>query len=329
MSKPEQWRRRQLETAQQLLDEHQFALRHGDLRSASDAVDEALVILEMARAEGVDDDLRRLEARAFNDRGLLYQRTDQREQARPLHRRAAEIVDEVDSFDDEFAATAATVYLNLGQIALFDQDFDAARQVNERAVDIVRDLRERGVEGTGPLALSIFQNETAVESYEQNFEKAESVAEEAVELAEELALSDSPSALGQAARICQQLSVQLFEADHEERALEWGRRAEQLSERTYEHVGDPALQLYIVSQINLISYYEQMRQYADAEDCLWKAIDVAGPDPEILQRGEHFYQECRKQADSRLEAGNLPRDEVEMGYEELTDLMDEAGVGST
>ena len=327
MTEPSKWRQEQLDKARELLDSGQQAFAHGDIRSADAAVDEALVILDMAEAEGSGDDVRRLRVRGLNDRGLFYQHLDEPDEARPLHHRAAEILEQIEDLDgDEFLTTAVAVYLNLGQIGIFDENIATARDATERGIEIAEDLVERSVRGAQSLALGLYQNQSAVESHDGDFDAAADAAEKALDLAESVADQGNPAAIGQAARICQQLSVQLFEADQYDDALEWGRRAEELSERTYNELGEQALHIYVVSQINLISYYEELHRFADAEDCLWKAIDVAGSDPEILERGQMFYEECRKQSDARLEKGNLPRDEVDMGYEDLREVMEDAGL---
>jgi tetratricopeptide (TPR) repeat protein len=321
------WKSQQLDMAREMIGEGQQALQQGDPESADTAAQEALALVDMAEAEGGGPRTRRLRIRALNDRGLFAQQRDDMAAARSLHGRASELLEQVDEIDDEeFETTAAAVHLNLGQVALMDNDYAEARDATERALELVEHLRERSAEGSGSLALGVYQNKTAVESFTENFDAAVEAADDALELAETLADRGNPAALGQVARICQQLSVRLFEDGQDGRALEWGRRAESLAERTYNHVGEQALHLYVVSQINLISYYEQLRKFADAEDCLWKAIEVAGPDPEIVERGEAFYEHCRKQADKRLEEGNLPRDEVEMGYEDLQDVMEDAGL---
>lgn len=321
------WQRQQLETAGDLLSEGQQAFQSADVESADACAEEALVILDMADAEGAGQEARQLRIRALNDRGLFAQQRDETDAAREYHREAASLLDTFDTLEgDEFKSTAAAVHLNLSQVSLFDNDFARARQSIGRAIDLVDDLREAGAEGAESLALGVFQNKTAVESFTEDFDAAAEAAENALEIAETLADHDQPAALGQAARVCQQLSVRLFEAGDHDAALDWGRRAEQLSERAYDHLGEQALHLYLVSQINLISYYEQLNQFADAEDCLWKAIEVAGPDPEIIERGQAFYEQCQKQADNRLQKGNLPRDEVEMGIEDLRDVAEDAGL---
>ena len=322
MSESTDWKEKQLETVRSLLADSQQAFQQGNLLVAGDRIDEALIILEMAEAEGVDEQLLELKARALNDRGLFHQHSDEPEQARPYHKRAADLIDELDAIEGDFQTTATAIYLNVGQIALFDEDYPAAREATDKALDLVDDLLDSGLPGAESLAMGVHQNKAGLEGQSGNFDAAAEAAEAALDLAEQLAEAGNPAALGQAARICQQFSVQLHEAGEFDRSIEWGERAEQLSERTYNELGDQALNLYVVSEINLISYYEQSRRFADAEDALWKAIDVAGADPELIERGEAFYEQCRKQSDKRLQQGNLPRDEVKMGYEDLQELTD-------
>ena len=327
MDETTDWQQRQLDTARDLLNDGQQAFQQGNLTGADATAEEALVILDMAEAEGADEPARRLRVRALNDRGLFAQQSDENERARQFHHQAASLLDEFDDLGDEdFQSTAGAVYLNLSQVALFENDYAEARRAVERAITIVDDLREASARGADSLALGVFQNKTAVESFTDHYDAAIDAAESALEIAESLADQGQHAALGQGARVCQQLSVRLFESGDHDRALDWGRTAEELSERAYNHLGEHALHLYLVSEINLISYYEQLNRFADAEDCLWKAIEVAGPDPEIIERGEAFYEHCRKQADGRLEKGNLPRDEVEMGYEDLQDVKNDAGL---
>jgi tetratricopeptide (TPR) repeat protein len=322
MSDSTDWKQKQLESVRSLLADSQQAFQQGNLPVAGDCIDEALIILDMAEAEGVDDTVRQVKARALNDRGLFHQHSDEPDQARPYHKRAADLLDELDAIEGEFQTTATAIHLNVGQIALFDEDYAAARKATDKALELVDGLVDSGLPGAESLAMGVHQNKAALEGQSGNFDSAAEAAETALELAEQLAEAGNPAALGQAARICQQFSVQLHQAGNYDRSIEWGERAEELSERTYNQLGDQALDLYIVSQINLISYYEQSRRFADAEDALWKAIDVAGANQELIERGQAFYEQCRKQSDKRLEQGNLPRDEVKMGYEDLQELVD-------
>ena len=100
-------------------------------------------------------------------------------------------------------------------------------------------------------------------------------------------------------------------------ALKWGKAAESQSEKAYEAAGEQVLPVYVTSQINLISFFEAVGSFALAENALFKALDVVGEHPQILERGVAFYEELKKLTDDKLEEGDLPRDEVNDSYEEV------------
>lgn len=63
----------------------------------------------------------------------------------------------------------------------------------------------------------------------------------------------------------------------------------------------------------LFDYQVIRGEYAEAEDGLFGLLETLGATPEVLTRGEQFYAHLRKISDAKLEAGGLPRDEVEEG----------------
>lgn len=322
----EQWLDAQLNAAEELAKIGSKALQQRRTNDGAAALEEAEVILDMAEEE--TDRLLQLRARVFNELGVVQQRKKQVEESRDYHARAAEICDELIESGTDFASNGAATYLNLSSVELALGDADRARQSGEKALTLLRAAREQAEGDDGgpdPLELGARQNLAVIYAQQGAWDEANEVMERAGEMAEELADAGRASFLAQFAQGCQQLSVILFEDERYEDALHWGREAEVMSERAYEALGQRVLPIYIISQINLISYNEKLGRYADGEDCLWKALDVAGDDPRILQRGVGFYETCRKQADKRLERGNLPRDEVEEGYEELRERVEAAG----
>lgn len=65
----------------------------------------------------------------------------------------------------------------------------------------------------------------------------------------------------------------------------------------------------------LFRYYDLAGRYALAEDVLFDIMDA---DPGIVGEGVRFYQRLRGKSDEDLNRGNLPRQEVEAGLQELT-----------
>jgi tetratricopeptide (TPR) repeat protein len=70
----------------------------------------------------------------------------------------------------------------------------------------------------------------------------------------------------------------------------------------------------------LIRYYEQTGAYAKAEDVLYDFLDATEDRERATDIGIAFYERLLDLGDDRLAAGDLPRDEVQAGLEELRQL---------
>lgn len=64
----------------------------------------------------------------------------------------------------------------------------------------------------------------------------------------------------------------------------------------------------------LMMFYERVGKFAKAEDALFALIDMSD---EYKDRGFAFYERLLQQPDAALEAGGLPRGEVEEGLSQL------------
>lgn len=69
--------------------------------------------------------------------------------------------------------------------------------------------------------------------------------------------------------------------------------------------------------LRLFRYYEEIGQYADAEDLLFEIIDAEPDSEEVRALGIAFFHRLLAQPDEALAAGNLPRTEVEAGLAEI------------
>ena len=69
------------------------------------------------------------------------------------------------------------------------------------------------------------------------------------------------------------------------------------------------------TKLRLLLYYEKAGNFAKAEDLLYDMIETG--QPEIIDRGIAFYRRIALKSDQQLEAGNLPREEVQEGLAEL------------
>jgi len=60
-------------------------------------------------------------------------------------------------------------------------------------------------------------------------------------------------------------------------------------------------------------HYERIGAYARAEDALAELLEAEPANADLVVEAKAFYQRLLRQSDSTLEAGNLPRPEVEAG----------------
>lgn len=76
-------------------------------------------------------------------------------------------------------------------------------------------------------------------------------------------------------------------------------------------------QLPIHTQALLMQYFERTGQFAKAEDALHAMLEVAADNPQLRELAASFYHRLLAQSDTALEDGNLPRNEVQAGLEQL------------
>jgi hypothetical protein len=69
----------------------------------------------------------------------------------------------------------------------------------------------------------------------------------------------------------------------------------------------------------LMQHYERSGQFAKAEDALFAMLEAEPQNTRILEFGIAFYQRLEGLSDASLDAGDLPRSEVEAGLAELHD----------
>ncbi|CAA7601336.1 Hypothetical protein DEACI_2002 [Acididesulfobacillus acetoxydans] len=71
------------------------------------------------------------------------------------------------------------------------------------------------------------------------------------------------------------------------------------------------------SKLLLFKYYENVKDYAKAEDVLFELMDADEVNDDLLAQGTAFYKRLVKREPIELEKGNLPLDEVLEGLANL------------
>jgi len=321
------WTSRELEAAKALAGQGSQALRQNQLQVAEPALLEASVLLDMVAED--HEDVRKIRAQINNELGFVRQRQNNLAEAERLHREASVECDAIIESGVDFHGNAAATHINLASILAQRDDLKGAIESNKRAVE----LAEKAVESqpttpTYNLAFGALQNLAAISVRAGEFDSANEAMTRAIAVLENLDEEGKKQASVQIAQAAQQVSVAFFNQKQMESARRWGLVAEEHSEVAYEVHGEPALNIYVTSQVNLISFHEVMKDFAEAENALFKALDVVGDHPQILERAKAFYEECRKLADPVLEAGNLPREEVDDSYQEILSRLERVAAKS-
>jgi hypothetical protein len=71
------------------------------------------------------------------------------------------------------------------------------------------------------------------------------------------------------------------------------------------------------TQAMLMRHYERTGQFAKAEDALFAMVEEDSANRKLLEFGISFYQRLKGQSNAALNAGNLPRPEVEAGLAQI------------
>jgi hypothetical protein len=82
-----------------------------------------------------------------------------------------------------------------------------------------------------------------------------------------------------------------------------------------QHLGEAVLPLRTVAA--LWRYYERIGAYAKAEDALYVLREADFGNPDLRAEARAFYERLLRESDASLDAGNLPRDEVESALADL------------
>lgn len=87
-------------------------------------------------------------------------------------------------------------------------------------------------------------------------------------------------------------------------------KVEEFVERLHDTMSMP-------TQALLMQHYERTGQFDRAEDMLFAMLEVQPFNEKLVEFGITFYERLQRLSDSTLEAGNLPRVEIEGGLDEL------------
>lgn len=84
-----------------------------------------------------------------------------------------------------------------------------------------------------------------------------------------------------------------------------------------ERLADAEVLLPSETSLALMTYYENVGEFAEAEDALFEWLDADSDNSQAMETGITFYSRLLQKTDEELHTGGLSRAEVEDGLEEL------------
>lgn len=302
------------------LDEVRAALQTNDLRAAQRRLEQARDALMAHPAH--EAPVRQMKAAVFAELGLLHQRLHNPDDAQAQFDQAAELARGLveETSDRRHVVQLATTLINAsGTYARGDAQ--RGLDMTNEALTMLRKIDEDGTPMRRVLLLGGLQNQATLLLALKNPAAAEATLVEAQQISNNL-LSEAPQLIGQAIELNGRLSgVQRMQGKADE-ALASAHGAARLAEAAYQGGAKQGIVWYVKTQMALVDGYFVLKQFATAEDHLWKAIDTS-KSPQTMMLGTTFYCSLLRQTDELLSEGGLPREEVVEALDELLGRMEE------
>lgn len=309
------WLAKQLKTTRELIDEGAAAVAQNRLVDAEDKLKEASVVL--GSAETITDDVLTLRITVFSELAMIATRTSDTGTALQNYRKAIEAADELAGRGEHLMLMErGTILVNVGGIHAATGRVEDGAEASKLAVELfdqlddepnVQLMRTFALYHLGACELGLGQIDAGIATLTRAATDGG-------------ALSDS--GVNDVAPILVEILTHLARAHANQGDLDqaWdvGTDATSRALALYELSGaDENLAQYLQAELDVVSFGEMSDRFDDAEDALFKVLDLAGDNPDVIQRGMRFYDALLSRTDDELEAGGLPREEVEESRREL------------
>lgn len=285
----------------------------GNLRRAEDVLEDARDTATAAQDNAPE--MAEVRSLAFAESALLYQQLGNLHAARAFFRKAASFAEDApDERAREGALMRTSTLINLIGVHARLKEVDDGRQAAAQALELLG--RWPDMQGAPFLRLGALQNGAAVELQAGAPDRAGPMLEEAVGLGQAMLSEGTTQIMPQVLDAMNQLArvrANMGEHDGARVLLEQGAR---LAEASYEGGNENAWPLVVNARLQLAQLDYGARRLADAEDHLWKAVEVTRDVRPILQAAT-FYLDLLKLPDPDLEEGGLPRPEVIEAWDEI------------
>lgn len=302
---------------QRLLEEAR-KLAGSQLAKAIEVAERAVAVTESL--DGDEPVLFEARGAALSELAMLLQRRGDLSRAHDAYARAEQQIRSLplDQGNPRHRLLLATTLINTCTLAMRRRELDDAAARIDEALSVLDDIPGAGAV-LDVLRVGALQNRAAVEVELQRTEDAERTLTQALEIGARV-VTTAPQLLPQLVEVSGRLAAVLRSLGRAGEAVGVAERAARWAEAAYEAGSPMGLGLYVSTQLLLVDTNFGAGRFAQAEDHLWKAVEVA-PGPQTVLVGTGFYCSCLRQSDAALSAGDLPRDEVVDAFDELVDRL--------
>ena len=291
-------------------------------KQALDALNEALALVDGIDEEGDDVTEARLTVQA--DLALLMQRLRDPRAALKHYEEAIRLGDSLplDGADGRYRLHLATTLINVAGLYARERMIDEGLAAAKRAAEIVDGIEGKLAASARALRVGALQNRATLEMEARTLDAAEATLNEAWALGEEAINEGASQLVPQVIDIGMRMSGLMRRLNRADEAVPYADRAGRLAEAVYETGSPLGPRLYTGTQLQLVDVHFSTRNFARAEDHLFKAVEVTSGTPqagETLLIGTSFYFSLLRLDDDTLTTGDLPRDEAIDALDELID----------
>lgn len=312
------WLERQLSTVRELVQEGSRLSRTNKLPQAETKLREAEVILDSA--EDITDPVLELRAVVYNELGVIATRVNDANRALNYHQKAiATLEEQAKAPGRDLAPRLAGSRLNLGGILAALNKLPEAEEQNRRALEL---LEGRNDESSRLMRIGARQNlgtvlfsRGRIPDGVEEFNRVEADVDVLIE-------SGSNDVRFSLIQMLLNTSVARLRVNLPDDAVRIGEKAARIASDLYEQTHDKnVLGQVLNTQMHLVTAHQVARNFDRAENALFTVLEVVPGHPEVIRRGQEFYQAILQLSDDELEQGGLPRDEAEESLEEINEML--------
>lgn len=299
--------------------------KSNELRGALDDLSEVRVTLD--RYEGDEHLADELRAAVATEMGLLHQRLGDVPEAITSLARAETLQRACLRRDanPRHRLQLATTLINASGMHARLQRFDAGLKMAEEALGLMEDVPAEVGAAKVVLTLGGLQNRATLELGKKEWAAAEATLKQSLALGEQLLANGGHQLLPQIVDATTRLCHLFRSQQRSDEALPIAEKAARWAEAVYEEGSPQGRQLYVNTQLQLVDVNFGCKRFAEAEDHLWKAVDVSGH-PQSMLVGTGFYASLLRMEELDPSEGGLPRGEIVEAFDELVGKMEALSV---